>query len=147
MRTVPEEFNRRLALTFGSDYQMRWNETVHRYELLSPTASGGTCSQFWCWFYDPQTGQPTVPDVTGLHPFRELDATALWRGPGNLAVILEALEQISDVIQFVVGVKRVLLDAQLLTLTHHDVDRVVQNSFDQEIAQFGHEHLGLCKVA
>lgn len=76
MRAVPEAFNRRLALTFGAGYVMRWDDTVKRYALDSPTATGGTVTQWWGWFRDAK-GQPIEADFeTGLHPFRDLDQTA-----------------------------------------------------------------------
>jgi hypothetical protein len=77
MDPVPDAFNARLATTFGAGYVMRANETVQRYELISPSAEGRPVSQFWGWYRDPKTGTPIEPDpVTGLHPYRGLDSHA-----------------------------------------------------------------------
>lgn len=76
-RPVPEDFVAQLRATFGAGHDVRWNEAVSRWEIISPSADGKPCSQFWGWFYDPVTRQRLEPDpVTGLLPFRDLDATA-----------------------------------------------------------------------
>ena len=68
-------------------------------------------------------------------------------GPLDFAVVAEALEARGDVVHFVVAVKRVFLDAQFVALALHDVDRIVQDPLDEEVAQLGHQHVRLGKMA
>lgn len=77
MREPPAGFVQRLQQTFGSDWGVRWNDVVRRWEITSTSAAGQPVSQFWGWFYDQKTGEPVMPDpVTGLVPYRGLDAGA-----------------------------------------------------------------------
>ncbi len=68
-------------------------------------------------------------------------------GPFHLAVVAEPLKQRGDFIHFVVGKERVFLDAQLVALPAHDIHRIVQDAFDQKVAQLGHQDVGLGKLA
>lgn len=71
-----DSFNRRLALTFGAGYRMFWDDVTKRWTLESPSADGRTVYQPWGWFKDAN-GVRLQPDpVTGLHAYRDLDATA-----------------------------------------------------------------------
>lgn len=77
MRIPPADFVARLRLQCGSDWDVRWNLAVQRWEFLSTSAGGIQVSQFWGWFKNPLTGEKIEPDpVSGLVPFRDLDATA-----------------------------------------------------------------------
>lgn len=72
-RTPPEDFVRRLKALCGSEWDVRWNSEVHRWEFLSLSAGGVRVSQFLGWFTNPFTGERIEPDpVTGLLPFRDL---------------------------------------------------------------------------
>ena len=44
------------------------------------------------------------------------------------------------------GEERIFLDAQLVALALHDVDRVVQHALDQEVTQLAHEHMRLWEM-
>lgn len=72
----------------GSQADLRFNETVSRWEFILPSADGICRSQFWGWFY--QTNAKGVrtrlkPDPeTGLHAFRELDDDSLREALDNL---------------------------------------------------------------
>ena len=77
MREPPADFVARLKLQCGSDWDVRFNEHVGRWEFQSNSASGMRVSQFWGWYYNPLTGAKIEPDgVTGLIPFRDLDLAA-----------------------------------------------------------------------
>ena len=52
-----------------------------------------------------------------------------------------------DFVHFVVGIERVFFDAQFVSLPGHDVDGVVEDAFDQEIAQLSQQHMGIGEVA
>ena len=67
-------------------------------------------------------------------------------GPGDFAVVFEALKVRRDFIQLVVGVERVFADAQLLALAGHHVDGVVQHALRDEITQVSHQHVRLGKI-
>ena len=43
-------------------------------------------------------------------------------------------------------VERVFFDPQLIALARHDVHRIVQHPFDDEIALLGHQHMGFRKI-
>ena len=45
------------------------------------------------------------------------------------------------------GVEGVLLDAQFVALAFHHIDRVMEHSLDEEIAQFAHQHVRFGEVA
>jgi hypothetical protein len=86
-RRVPREFLALLKRKFLDVRDLRWNDALSRWELISDSLGGQPVSQFWGWFVDPSTGQRLAPDpVTGLYPFRDLDAS------GQLA-LLENLER------------------------------------------------------
>ena len=56
------------------------------------------------------------------------------------------MEQRGDIIHFIVGIERVFLDAHLLALAFHHVDRVVQDPFSQEVTQLGQQNMRPWKV-
>ena len=77
MREPPADFVVKLKAQCGSDWDVRFNEHVGRWEFQSNSASGMRVSQFWGWYYNPLTGAKIEPDgVTGLIPFRDLDMAA-----------------------------------------------------------------------
>lgn len=91
MRTVPKRWLAQLRAVSTADADLRFNETVGRWEFRIKDALGELQSQFYGWFHDPVTGARIQSDpVTGLLPFRELDdegmrvvcrnlrETALW---------------------------------------------------------------------
>src|ERR1043166_5537445 len=43
--------------------------------------------------------------------------------------------------------QRIFLNAQLVALPTHDVDRIVQDTLDEEVAQLTHQNVSLGKVA
>ena len=72
-RIPPDDFVRRLKALCGADWDVRYNEEVHRWEFLSTSAGGMRVSQFLGWFTNPLTGERIEPDpITGLLPFRDL---------------------------------------------------------------------------
>ena len=77
----------------------------------------------------------------------EAGAGLVEGGPIDLAVVFEALDAGGQVVHLVVAVEGVLFDAQLVALPLHHVDRIMQHALDQEVAQLGHQDMGLGKVA
>lgn len=85
MREPRPEWVAALKATCGAESELRWNATVGRWEFLLLSADGLLRSQFWGWFFDPQTGVRLEPDpVTGLLPFRDLDDDAMREALRNL---------------------------------------------------------------
>lgn len=77
VREAPAAFVAELKRRFGSDQDVRYNTQVGRWEFLSLSAGGMQVSQFLGWTVNPLTGEKVEPDpVSGLLPFRELDAEA-----------------------------------------------------------------------
>jgi hypothetical protein len=67
-----------------AEADIRWNDSVHRWEIVLPSADGRPRSQFWGWFRDAN-GRRIPPDpATGLHPFRDLDDAAMRELIANL---------------------------------------------------------------
>lgn len=69
------------------DADIRWNESVGRFEFILPGADGIPRSQFWGQFWTWHHGERinTVPDpVTGLFPFRDLDDAGMREALANL---------------------------------------------------------------
>ena len=89
--------------------------------------------------------------VAGVIEFQggreEAGAGLVKRGPLDLAVVFEPLDARGQFVHLVVAVEGVLFDAQFVALPLHDVDRVVEHALDQEVAQLGHQDMGLGKVA
>lgn len=86
-RIPPEDFVRRLKAQCGSDWDVRFNEEVNRWEFLSTSAGGMRVSQFLGWFVNPLTGERLEPDpITGLLPFRDLTPDAQEEVLRNLDV-------------------------------------------------------------
>ena len=85
MRIPKAEWVQALKALCGAEADLRYNETVGRWEFVLPEADGSCRSQFWSWFKDPRTGQPLSPDpVSGLLPFRDLDDGAMREALRNL---------------------------------------------------------------
>lgn len=87
MREPRPEWVQALKATCGADHDLRWNETVSRWEFVIPSADGIPRSQFWGQFWHWKQGKrvPLKPDpVTGLYPFRDLDDHAMREALANL---------------------------------------------------------------
>ena len=80
VRVPPAGFVAELVRRFGAGHDARFNETLNRWEVITPSASGKPIAQVWGWFYtvDRATGErrPIPPNPDGLPPFRELDGAA-----------------------------------------------------------------------
>ena len=76
----------------------------------------------------------------------ETGAGFVISGPFDLAVVFEALEAGGDFVHLVVGVEGVFANPGLVPLLGHDVDGIVQDALDEEIAQFTHQNVGLGKM-
>ena len=73
------------ALTGFEQDDIRYNETLGRWEFVLTCGDGVPRSQFWCVYKNPLTGEPIKPDpATGLQPFRELDDEAMRDALKNL---------------------------------------------------------------
>ncbi len=73
------------ALTGFERDDIRYNETLSRWEFVLTSADGVLRSQFWGVYKNPLTGLPVTPDpMTGLHPFRELDDETMRDALTNL---------------------------------------------------------------
>jgi hypothetical protein len=62
----------------GAESDIRFNETVGRWEFLLLEADGIVRSQFWGQFSAP------IDPVTGMYPFRELDDAGMREALRNL---------------------------------------------------------------
>ncbi len=79
------------ALTGFEQDDIRYNETLSRWEFILTSADGVPRSQFWGLYKNPLTGMPVTPDpMTGLHPFRELDDEAMRDALKNLEMTFVA---------------------------------------------------------
>lgn len=67
--------------------------------------------------------------------------------PFDLASVSEALKMRLHLLQFIVGVKRAVPDAVFVALADHDVDGIVEDAAEEEIAQLGHEDVCFWKLA
>ncbi len=73
------------ALTGYEQDDIRYNETLSRWEFVLTCGDGVPRSQFWCVYKNPLTGVPIEPDpMTGLQPFRELDDDTMREALTNL---------------------------------------------------------------
>jgi hypothetical protein len=73
MREPPADFVLKLKAQCGSDWDVRFNVEVGRWEFQSISAGGMRVSQFFGWFYNPLTLERIEPDPnTGLAPFRDI---------------------------------------------------------------------------
>ena len=86
MRTPEASWVRALrALTGFAQDDIRYNETLCRWEFILTSADWMPRSQFWGVYKNPLTGEPVKPDpATGLYPFRELDDEAMRAALTNL---------------------------------------------------------------
>lgn len=81
MRTAKPEWIAALRRLEGcSTADIRFNETVHRWEFVMDGADGVPRSQFYGWF------NQQIDPASGLYPFRELD-------DDGMRVVLANLEQ------------------------------------------------------
>jgi hypothetical protein len=79
------------ALTGFEQDDIRYNETLSRWEFILTSADGVPRSQFWGVYKNPLTGMPVKPDpMTGLHPFRELDDETMRDALKNLEMTFVA---------------------------------------------------------
>lgn len=89
--------------------------------------------------------------VAGVEEFEgggDLAGAGFGEGsPFDFAVVAEALEGGLDFVDFVVGVEGVVGDAEFVALAGHDIDGVVEDSVDDEVAELRHEDVGLGEVA
>lgn len=77
----PPEFVQRVKALGGSDWDVRWNTSVQRWEFVSNSSANTPVSQFYGW-------SNADPDpVTGVLPFRDIHDTDAQ------AEILLAMEQ------------------------------------------------------
>jgi hypothetical protein len=85
VREPKPEWVAALKALCGAESELRWNDTVGRWEFRLLSADGVIRSQFWAWFFNPRTGERLEPDpVTGLLPFRDLDDDAMGEALRNL---------------------------------------------------------------
>ena len=80
MRTPRPEWVAALRSLVGSGADLRFNESVGRWEFLLPEADGKCRSQFWGHFDKPKD------PVTGMPPFRDLN-------DGEMRIALRNLEK------------------------------------------------------
>lgn len=87
-RVAPPEFVAEMVRRFGAGHDAVWNDQLHRWQILSPSAAGNPVPQTWGWFrrWDATLAVwvpvPAGPD--GLPPFRDLDAEAQAEILGNM---------------------------------------------------------------
>lgn len=71
-RTAPAWFRAELLRRFGSGHDAVWDATYQRWAIISPSAVGYPTRQLVLQRVD-RHGNPTVPDIAGILPFRDLD--------------------------------------------------------------------------
>lgn len=85
MRIPKAAWVQALKALCGNESELRFNESVGRWEFILPSADGVPRSQFWGWFYNPRTGKRIEPEPeTGMVPFRDLDDDAMAEALRNL---------------------------------------------------------------
>ena len=116
--------------------------------LVVKTNVAGVKQRFLFSAHEHARGAERVAGVEEFQRRRGIAAAGFFkRGPVDFAIVFEALEQRRDVIDFVVGEQRVFADAQFVALAGHDVDGIVQDAFDEEITQLGHQHVRLREIS
>jgi hypothetical protein len=75
VRSAPDSLVRRLR-EFPDFLDVRFNESLSRWEFQFSSAAGLPTSQFFGWDRNPLTGAVIEPDEFGLLPFRDLDDVA-----------------------------------------------------------------------
>ena len=60
--------------------------------------------------------------------------------PLNLTPVLEALEQVRDLVHLAVVEKWVFGDSKLRALTFHHIHRIVKHALNNEVAWLSHQH-------
>src|ERR1035441_6994800 len=94
------------------------------------------------------SGAERVAGVVELQSGGEKASPGLVKGgPIDLAVVFEALDAGGQFVHLVMAVKGILFDAQFIALALHDVDRVMEHALHEEVAQLGHQDMGLGEVA
>lgn len=76
-RQPPREFEAELRRRWPDFRRIEWDEIYGRWRFFFTSAAGREASWLYMWDRDPRTGGPAPIDpLTGLRPFRELDAEA-----------------------------------------------------------------------
>lgn len=78
---------------------------------------------------------------------REAGAGFVESGPIDLAIIFVTLEKMGGIVDLLVGVEGVFVDAEFVALADHYVDGIVEDALDQEIAELGHEDVSTGPMA
>lgn len=77
VREPPREFEAKLRAMWPDFRRIEWDHTYSRWRFFFTSAAGRECSTIYCWDRNPITGGPaSVDPMTGLRPFRDLDADA-----------------------------------------------------------------------
>ena len=83
-----------------------------------------------------------MPGIQELQS-RRIALAPVKRRPLNLAIVTKSLKHRRQLIHLAMREQGIFGDAQFLLLPFHHVDRVVQDTFHQEIAQLRHQHMRL----
>jgi hypothetical protein len=76
-RQPPREFEAELRRRWPDFRRIEWDELFGRWRFFFTSAAGRESSWLYMWDRDPRTGAPAEVDpLSGLRPFRELDAQA-----------------------------------------------------------------------
>lgn len=77
VREPPRVFEAKLREMWPDFRRIEWDQQYSRWRFFFTSAAGREASWLYMWDRDPVTGGPAATDpVTGLRPFRELDAQA-----------------------------------------------------------------------
>ena len=77
VREPPRAFEAELRRRWPDFRRIEWDVQFSRWRFFFTSAAGREASWLYMWDRDPRTGGPAEIDpVTGLRPFRELDAQA-----------------------------------------------------------------------
>lgn len=77
VREPPREFEALLKRKWPDFRRIEWDQTYSRWRFFFTSAAGREASLLYTWDRDPHTGgEPQRDPLTGLLPFRDLDAQA-----------------------------------------------------------------------
>ena len=77
VREPPRAFEAKLRAMWPDFRRIEYDTMYDRWRFFFTSAAGRECSVLYCWDRNPITGgPPDVDPVSGLRPFRDLDADA-----------------------------------------------------------------------
>ena len=100
--------------------------------------------------FSPDQNARRTKRVAGVKKFqgwrRQSRPHFMKRCPFDFAIVFETLKLRRDIVHFVVRVKRIVANAQLVPLPRHHVHGIMQHALDDKVAQLRHQHVRLGKM-